>query len=596
MNSSPPSGTKPMGWLAICANVLRTVAEDRTSWAVLGLTLLALGLRLTGISFGLPHRNARPDEEYIVYNALFVLRNRYLDQFDYPGAYIHLVALMQGAYYILGRLSGRFAAPEDFNLEWRMDPTRILLIDRSVSAILGALTVPLLFWLGSRVLGKRQGLLAAGLLSVAYLHVRDSHFGTSDAMLAFMCVLALLAIDWAANGRGGRLFAAAVAVGLAISTKYNAAALLAPLGLTCFAGLKDQAAGPRARLLSIRALGCALGVPAGFLLATPSAPARWSNFKHDVGGLLSDKLGSNLYAGMDAGPGWSRHFSFSLWYGVGWPLLLAALLGLGLLVARRRKAVFAAAVFAAAYWAQMGSSHLVFVRYAVPLVPLVCLFASGAVFEAETWIPPRARRLAFGIGVGALLAVPLGSSLMLDRLLLREDTRLELGRWIESTIPKGASLGLVGSPMCHAPIQASPAQMERLRLSRIESKSGGEGTRRQKEAIEKGSRPSYELFRSDKRPDHWVDFLTGSPAATRTPDYVILPEFPSLAPELVRLAGESWVDGLLQRDYRLVYELRSLRDGPIAGDVQDLFFLPYAGLRFADRPGPSLKVYARENR
>jgi hypothetical protein len=138
--------------------------------------------------------------------------------------------------------------------------------------------------------------------------------------------------------------------------------------------------------------------------------------------------------------------------------------------------------------------------------------------------------------------------------------------------------------------------MEHLRLSRIETKSGGEGTRRHKEAIEKGSRPYYELFRSDPRPGDWVEFLTGSSASTRTPDYIILPGYPSLAPELVRLAGESWVDGLVQRDYRLVYELRSLRDGPITGDVQDLFFLPYAGLRFADRPGPSLRVYAREKR
>jgi hypothetical protein len=33
----------------------------------------------------------------------------------------------------------------------------------------------------------------------------------------------------------------------------------------------------------------------------------------------------------------------------------------------------------------------------------------------------------------------------------------------------------------------------------------------------------------------------------------------------------------------------------MAADPQDLFFLPYAGLPHADRPGPGFRVYQRQS-
>jgi hypothetical protein len=44
----------------------------------------------------------------------------------------------------------------------------------------------------------------------------------------------------------------------------------------------------------------------------------------------------------------------------------------------------------------------------------------------------------------------------------------------------------------------------------------------------------------------------------------------------------------------MVYELHTLREGPMTADIQDAFFLPYAGLSYADRPGPGFRVYRRK--
>ena len=62
---------------------------------------------------------------------------------------------------------------------------------RVVSALVGTLTVLLLYLLGSRLYGWRVGLLAGFLLAACALHVQNSHYGTTDVFLTFVVLLAL---------------------------------------------------------------------------------------------------------------------------------------------------------------------------------------------------------------------------------------------------------------------------------------------------------------------------------------------------------------------------------------------------------------------
>jgi hypothetical protein len=561
---------------------------------VLGLTLLGLVLRLTGISFGLPSRIARPDEDFIVEQSFSLLRTKSPAHFDYPSAYIDLVALSQAIYYVGGRVTGHFAAADDVNLEWYVNPSTILRIDRGLSAFLGALAIPLVYWLGAGALGRRQGLLAACFVSVCYLHVRDSHFGTTDVMLALMCTAALLAIHRAADGSLRKILGAAIAVGLAISTKYNAAALALPLGMACFAGSAGRGAAQAFRHIAARALVCTVAVPLGFLLATPYVLWRWSDFVRDVTILFTDKTVAGPHLGIYAGRGW-QHLFFSLEQGLGWPLFLAAMAGLIILLLQRRRSAFPIIAFAIAYWAQMASSLVVFVRYALPLVAPLCLLAAEAVTSLDAKLPERRRKVAFGVATALLLLLPLYRSVRLDWLLLQEDSRLLLLRWIEEKIPNGTTLALVGSRACHPPLLSHPDQIERLRLFWIDKK-GGEGrtTSRYRDLVRTGSRPYYVRWRTHDEKQGWVDFDTGLPVEDRRPDYVIVPDYPILPPLFLRGGVGPWYEELLQTDYEMVYELHTLREGPMTADIQDAFFLPYAGLSYADRPGPGFRVYRRK--
>jgi hypothetical protein len=184
----------------------------------------------------------------------------------------------------------------------------------------------------------------------------------------------------------------------------------------------------------------------------------------------------------------------------------------------------------------------------------------------------------------------------LDWLLMQEDSRVELLRWIEEKIPKETTLAFVGARACHPPLLSHPDQIERLRLFWIEKK-GGEGrtSSRFRELVRTGSRPYYVRWRNHDKREAWVDFDTGLRVEDRRPDYIIVPDYPILPSLFLRNGAGSWLEELLQSDYRMVHEVRTLREGPLAADPQDLFFLPYAGLPYADRPGPGFRVYQRNS-
>src|SRR4029077_14553872 len=75
---------------------------------------------------------------------------------------------------------------------------------RVLDALLGSLTVLLVFEFGRRAYGWLAGFLGAAALAVAFLHVRDSHFATLDLPLTLACVGALYVAYRTIQSRGLR--------------------------------------------------------------------------------------------------------------------------------------------------------------------------------------------------------------------------------------------------------------------------------------------------------------------------------------------------------------------------------------------------------
>ena len=116
--------------------------------------VVAAGLRLWGINFGLPALY-RPDEDVTVGRAMGILHGILDPHFaDWPHLYFYLAAAWLAPFRLVGLVS---------------DPASGYLGVRILDALLGSLTVLLAFEFGRRAYGWLAGFFGAAALSVAFL-------------------------------------------------------------------------------------------------------------------------------------------------------------------------------------------------------------------------------------------------------------------------------------------------------------------------------------------------------------------------------------------------------------------------------------------
>lgn len=545
------------------------------------VVLAALLVRGWGIGFGLPHTLCRPDERTIVKVALGFFSGDPNPHFlAYPTFYMYVLF---GAYLLLyapGRLLGAYRTPADLLPDLGSDPTLLFLIDRSLAAALGTATVLVVYRLGTCLFDRRTGLLAACFLAFAFLHVRESHFGVTDVPLTFLITLATLLIARAAgDARASRWAAAGLVAGLASATKYSGA-LIVPAALIALAafsandprrgfdsrGVRLQVDGsavrrvrvqsdPRMRLALIFLLALVLAV----FSASPYVVVEFRTFITDA---LPELRHLRLGEGDISVPGWQQHLVMSLRYGVGWPLLAAGIAGLlGLALRDRRRATLAGA-FPLIYFAAIGSGRATFARYAVPLVPFLCLGAAVTTAQTADRIARafRIRRVGF---VAAALATALilpsaASVLRFDAILARPDSRLLAGAWIVERAAEASSIYQTGSAWGH-PVEERNAAPTRLQLWDYDARL--------------------------------ATFLVDGRAAPGQPDWIVVQESP------LRLYSDTPADvrRLVAAEYTLVATFHAMDADEPANvfDQQDAFYVPLAGFRGIERPGPNLYVYLR---
>ena len=91
----------------------------------------------------------------------------------------------------------------------------------------------------------------------------------------------------------------------------------------------------------------------------------------------------------------------------------------------------------------LGHEARFFGRWLLPAYPALCVLAGYAVWvAAEQLHTPRARLGALVVLVVALCAQGLVSSVHLDRVLGREDTRAQAKRWLEDHVPARAGVAI----------------------------------------------------------------------------------------------------------------------------------------------------------
>jgi hypothetical protein len=410
----------------------REASDMRPSTLSLAIVLIvAAGLRFYALGAGIPYAIG-VDEPQIMDRAVGMMRSGSYNPhfFDYPTLFIYVQLAIAVVRFMLGAMSGRWDALGD------VTSADFYFWGRSATAAIGTATVLLVYLIGLRW-GTRPALLAAGLLAVMPLHVRESHFVLTDVPATFFVTLTfLLALRAHERQRLGAFAWAGVAAGLAAATKYTGGlALMLPLvAIWMSPGLR-----PSRPIATLAAVGAAAGA---FLFAAPYTLLDLPAFLEGYARLTASY--STAPPGELPWITYAKHLRNS----VQWPAFLLMLGGAGLALVRAVKGPgrvrwALAFVFPVVYFWFVSRQTLVFARYLLPLVPFVCLLAAIAVVSGVSLLRrfsiPRAARsiLIVTLTVATLLPAAV-TSIRFDRTIAKYATTGLAYEWIARNVPRGS--------------------------------------------------------------------------------------------------------------------------------------------------------------
>jgi 4-amino-4-deoxy-L-arabinose transferase-like glycosyltransferase len=413
-------------------------------FTVLALTVAALLLRLWGVGFGLPYEYHI--DEHFYYPHAWSMGQGQLelpDQSHGPSLYLGLLLLGQKSMQVtvFPQLSNvDFGALRDTN------PWPYLLSARLISALLGALTIPIVFLLARRYREHVTGLVAAAIMTVLFFHVRDSHFGVPDSLTTLFTALAgWLAVRAYQTRQASDVLWAGLAAGIATGAKYTSAIVFVSILLAVL--LQQIAWRRRAQLIALSVLG----LIAGFVISYPNILINPAAFIKDIS-FLSVRV-SEGYEGWRIVPDNSALFYLdTLMWSTGLVTLILTGIGLIAAIVRRQAEGLILGAFPVLYFITLSLSHGHFGRYLLPMLPftVVLLADAGwnvlpALIRRAAQNSPRVMRLAQPIGVLVILAVlipNLLNSLRFDWLLAQADTRTVAKQWIENNLAAGTRIAI----------------------------------------------------------------------------------------------------------------------------------------------------------
>jgi 4-amino-4-deoxy-L-arabinose transferase-like glycosyltransferase len=407
------------------------------AFSALALILaVAAAARLWFLEAGVPHA-VGIDEPQIVERALRILRtgdwNPHL--FDYPALVIYLHAVVDILRFLWGALNGDYPSLDAFPI------AEVYQTGRFVAAMIGVATVWLTYRIGTELASQPVALLAAAHLAVRPLHVRESHFILTDVPMTALTTLAVWLSARAARLGTVRAYGWAGAVcGLAAAAKYNG-------GLVLIAVVSAWLLHERASADRLRKLGAIFGAAAAGFLA--GSPYTILDLPHFLDGFAA-QFARFAVPDQSTEPVWLVYLKHLSPAGGRWTVPLA---GAGIVILLWRAGTRArwvpAILFTLGYFYMLSTHSHVFGRYALPLMPMVCLFVAVAVVEivrltsrVERLARPAIQRALMGVAAVLVLYNPAAESVRWLDMQKRADTRSLAADWLRSNTARGARVAV----------------------------------------------------------------------------------------------------------------------------------------------------------
>ena len=377
---------------------------------------------------------------------------------------------------------------------------------RAVSALADVVTILVTYLIGRAIWSRMTGLLAAGLVAFAVIHIQLSHFFAVDTLMALFAAATLYFLLRVARwGRYSDSVLAGLCIGLALATKISVAPILAAYVVAHFiyvTGLVPGGVGRNIdffdRLSSGAKAGIlGLGVMAGaLLLAQPYALLDWRQFYADfaeqsemvrrirdypytrqyidttaylyhVQQLAVWGLGLPLGVAAFAGTLYAALKGLRVWYaplylvaGLVLPAaililsssmvatLLASAIAVGAIVATipirsldtRLNAVLLS--WAIPYFLIVGAFDVKFMRYMLPITPVLVLFGSSMMVDFWSWARNRQTIVKVALGTAAALAAIFTAFYGVSYTGIYSEVHpaVRASEWIQSNVPRGSTI------------------------------------------------------------------------------------------------------------------------------------------------------------
>jgi dolichyl-phosphate-mannose--protein O-mannosyl transferase len=286
------------------------------------IIVAGLVLRLRNNSYGLPYVYNFDESQHFVNHSVNMFGGSLNPgYYQNPSGYTYLVFVaLKLVYGVLGFPLHYGSVSQQF----ATDPTPIWEFARTLTALLAMAGVVATFFVARRFWGARVGLVAAAVLSLAFLPVVYSRIAVTDVGTFLPVAIAMYgALRVYEDGRLVHYLVAGLGIGLATGFKYTAGLVLLPLLLAAAVRIWRDRETPWLRRRELRYLIAGLAVfVLSFGITTPFF------FIHPVSAIYQLKQQANAAGEIEKlGQGQQGGFSYyfdTFGWGLGWAALVAA--------------------------------------------------------------------------------------------------------------------------------------------------------------------------------------------------------------------------------------------------------------------------------
>jgi len=325
---------------------------------------------------------------------------------------------------------------------WLTDWGKINIIGRSYSAFFSTLTVVAVYFLGKKLFNKKVALVSTFVTAFSANLIQVAHIGVTESFITAMAITTVFySLKLYENPTLKNYLRVGVLFGIAVAAKTSSLSFI-PIFLTAhfLATIKKPLGYQKFIRRNIYFLVLLISALATFTIFSPYTFLNWNKFiesMHYESGVVTGTLDVPYTIQFTNTAPYLFQLK-NLYWQMG-PVFILGILGFIVLVAlsikKRKPSLLIFLSFPIGYFSYVGSWHTKFVRYIVPIIPFLAIFASYFLYIITKKTKP--------LGVLLLLTsltCTLFWGMAYFSVYTKEQTRISASNWMYTNIPEGSKI------------------------------------------------------------------------------------------------------------------------------------------------------------